>query len=540
MVTKFVSVLRQPDFTYGATENSPFRFEEKTTATNDVKFEYVVDKNSARVIVYPSGSPVKFLKLRFCGDMRHVQSVYGDQWERGGVENTLEWRSVCADRHLPWFCYAKAEYAIACYGVKTCPDAFVSWQVDPHGVTLFINLLSGNNGTDLKAPIVACEVVELVSNEGEDAFFVAKRFAKIMCDKPIAVKSPIFGVNNWYWAYGQISRESVKQETDQIVRLCSGVKNRPYMIIDDGWQLNRTFGKGAYIGGPWLPNAKFGSMQATAEDIHSKGAKAGIWFRPLLRIGDIPEEAKHEVTAGGVTLDVTHPYTLEQVESDAKTIKSWGYDLIKHDFTTFDILGWGNINHGFINGKLTSSNRVCFDKTITMATAIKNLYKAIQRGAGDADVIGCNTISHLTAGIHSCYRVGGDTSGRSFEWTRSNGINSMMRLPLNESFYLVDPDCACFTERVDKALNLDFLEMCAITGVTTLASITPNILTDKEEERINAIYRIADENTRRYSIKHYDRNVNPEIFVSSDGKTEKEYDWESAYDGTRSIISWLN
>lgn len=540
MTIKFVSVLRKPDAVYGATEQSPFRFEEKANATNDVKYDYVVGKNSAKVIVYPSGSPVKFLKLRFNGDMQHVEAVMGDQWERCGVDYPIEWRSVCAGRVLPWFCYAKSKDFIACYGVKTGPDAFVSWQIDPHGVTLFINLLSGNNGTDLLEPLIACEVVQHESLEGEDAFFVAKRFAKIMCDTPVLPSSPIYGVNNWYWAYGKISRESVKQETEQIVRLCDGVKNRPYMIIDDGWELNRTFGKGAYLGGPWLPNAKFGSMQATAEDIHAKGAKAGLWFRPLLRIGDIPEDAKHEVTAGGVTLDLTHPYTLEQVESDARSFRSWGFDLIKHDFSTFDTLGWGTITPNFINDKLTNPNRVCYDKTITMATAIKNLYKAIQRGAGNVDVIGCNTISHLTAGIHSCYRTGGDTSGRSFEWTRSNGINSMMRLPLNDTFYLVDPDCACFTERVDTSLNLDFLEMCAITGVTTLASITPNILTDKEEQRINTIYQIADKNKNRYSIKNYDKNSNPDIFVSKNGKDEKEYNWESAYDGARNIISWLN
>ena len=35
------SILRQPNFAYGATEASPFRFEEDLI--NDVKYEYIVE-----------------------------------------------------------------------------------------------------------------------------------------------------------------------------------------------------------------------------------------------------------------------------------------------------------------------------------------------------------------------------------------------------------------------------------------------------------------------------------------------------------------
>lgn len=71
-----LSLLRMPDAVYGATEASDFRFEENLT--NDVKYEYLIGDNSAKVVVYPSGSPVKYLKLRFRGDLRGVDKVYGD------------------------------------------------------------------------------------------------------------------------------------------------------------------------------------------------------------------------------------------------------------------------------------------------------------------------------------------------------------------------------------------------------------------------------------------------------------------------------
>lgn len=541
MANEFVSILRKPDNDFSATEGSAFRFEEADTKCSDIKYEYVIDEKSAKVIVYPSGSPVKFLKLRFRGDLSFVDSVYGDTWERSGTGCMLEWRTVIASRALPWFCYLKGDDKIMCYGVKTGANCFASWFVDIHGVTLFLNLTNGNNGTDLKEPLVACEIVQLCSQAHEDAYKVAKRFSYMLCDAPALPKEPIFGVNNWYWAYGKISFDSVMSETDYLMRMCKGTKHRPYMIIDDGWQLNRTYDTGAYIGGPWIPNERFGDMEKTAESIHRRGAKAGIWFRPLLTLGNIPEEAKLErFSAGGVILDPSHPYVLERVESDAATLKSWGFDLIKHDFSTMDF--FGNSSLGAENSIVAMYKRekAPFDKTKTNAMIIKNLYHAIQNGAGEADVIACNAIGHLCAGIHSVYRTGHDTSGRSFEWTRRYGLNTVMRLPLNDTLYRADPDCAAFTEMVDASPNLDFLEVCALTGMTTLASVTPGILNDEEMKRINNIFLIADKDEDRYRILNYEKTSSPNTFASESGEKMRSFDWERTYDGARIILNWSN
>lgn len=536
---RFVSVLRSPDYAYGATEASPYRFEEPLSAASDVKFDYTVAGNVARVTVYPSGSPVKLLKLRFEGDMHGIESVYGDQWERNGDRAFLEWRSVMPHRALGWFCYVKGGDRIACYGVKTGADCFAFWQVDVRGVTLVLNLCNGLGGTDLSEPLLACEVTEMVGEEGEDAYAVAKRFSARLCDRPVLPKEPIFGVNNWYWAYGNITRDTIRVETDQLLAMCEGADHRPYMIIDDGWQFNRTNPPDAYIGGPWIPSDRFGCMRETAEEIHAKGAKAGIWFRPLLTLGRTPKEAwLAKSSNGGTILDPTHPYTLERVEEDARRLREWGYDLIKHDFTTIDVFGVNPLSTELHTTTLCTSDRKFFDRTVTLATAIKRLYAAIARGAGNADVIACNAVGHLSAGIHSTYRTGNDTSGRSYEWTRKVGINTMMRLPLNDTFYRVDPDCAAFTEQVDADANLDFLEMCALTGVTTLASVTPGILTPAQMKRINEIYRIAGRDDCRYAIADYDRNASPDTFVSQRGDV-RVFDWERIYHGARVQLSWM-
>lgn len=537
----FFSILREPDRVIGATEASPFRFEEirEYDASHDVKYEIKLENGCAKIIVYPSDSPVKYLKLRYKGDLSFADKVYGDSWERSGGGCFLEWRSLMTSRLMPWFCYIKGDQRTACYGVKTGADCFAAWSVDVHGITLFLNLTNGNGGTDLKEPLTACEIVELIGDDGEDAYNVAKRFSRLMCEAPVLPKEPIFGVNNWYWAYGDISHEIVMTESDYLMKMCAGSKHRPYMIIDDGWQFGRTLGLNGYIGGPWIPNEKFPDITDTVSKIHRKGAKAGIWFRPLLTLGQIPAEAildRH--TSGGTILDPSHPYTLERVKNDAALLKGYGFDLIKHDFTTIDIINTNPLTAENSSTAICRRNKQFYDKTKTTATIIKNLYKAIAEGAGDADVIGCNCIGHLTAGIHSIYRTGDDTSGRSFEWTRRYGLNSVMRLPTNEAFYTVDPDCAAFTDKVDADSNLDYLEICALTGMTTLASVTPDILTEEQMKRINGIFLTADENKCRYSIKNYDKTANPNIFVSEDKSIEKVYDFEKVYDGARLLLSW--
>lgn len=534
-MASWINVLRTPDFVTGATEGSPLRFEENRHFGCPVHYEYIVSDHSAKVMVYPSGSPVKYLKLRFNGDFSFVDKVYGDQWERSSFRSALEWRSVMSNRILPWFCYLRGENQTACYGIKTGADCFALWQVDTHGITLFLNLCCGNDGTDLKEPLLACEVVHLVGKEGEDVYKTARAFSKLMCERPVLPKTPVFGLNNWYWAYGDISREIVIAETDYLMQMTAGCKNKPYMVIDAGWQRDYMQGETAYNGGPWTANNRFGNMERMADEIHVRGAMAGLWERPLLTRDVVPDEAKVASSNGGNILDPTHPFAIEKIYNDTSMIRGWGYELIKHDFTSVDLTGLPQ-KHDY---ELFAPGRQLFDRTKTTASVFKNLYRTIQRAAGDAEVIGCNVYGHLSAGIHSIQRTGGDTSGHAYEWTKRDGVNTVMRLPTNNIFYNADPDCAAFTDCVPADINLDFLEMCAYTGMVTIASVTPNSLTEEEMKRIREIFRIADSSEFQLGIANYDKTAEPEIFVSEDGKTVKKYDWTKPYNGSRIVLQWI-
>jgi alpha-galactosidase len=46
----------------------------------------------------------------------------------------------------------------------------------------------------------------------------------------------VYGSNDWYWAYGNNSADSVRLDAQHIVELSPAGTNRPFVVIDDGWQ----------------------------------------------------------------------------------------------------------------------------------------------------------------------------------------------------------------------------------------------------------------------------------------------------------------
>jgi alpha-galactosidase len=355
----------------------------------------------------------------------------------------------------------------------------------------------------------------------------------MMCEKPNLPKEPIFGVNNWYWAYGEITHDSVLDECDYLMEMAADATCRPHMIIDDGWQLNRYANRfGSYNGGPWdKTNGGFTDMARTADEIHARGARAGIWMRPLLTCLPVPHEAVgiRKANGGGTILDPSHPYTLALVREDVARIRSWGYDLIKHDFTTMD-----TVNSVFeVNAGLPAF----YDKHHPTAYIMRELYRTIEEAAGGANVIGCNTFGHLVAGIHSVQRVGDDTSGRNFEITRGDGVGTLVRLPQNNTFFSHDPDCAAFTAMVSHERNLDFLQAAAITGATTLASVTPHTLSAESMARIRGIYKTASEGGIGAIPADWLGHREPADFVTEDGR-RFVFDWYSDYLGVRQFYTW--
>jgi len=228
---------------------------------------------------------------------------------------------------------------------------------------------------------------------------------------------------------------------------------------------------------------KYGDMKDVADKIREIGARPGIWFRPLRdkeAFLNHPEWSiyKGEEYEKETYLDPSHPEVKNYLRNIVRTIKKWGYELIKHDFTVFDMFGGGIFANGILSGEDDWS---FFDRTKTSAEITLDFYRLLREEAGDMYIIGCNTLSHLSAGLFEIYRTGGDTSGRHWSRTRALGINTLaFRLCQNNSFYKVDADCVgILGDKIDWKLNRQWLELLSKSGTPLFISAQPSAITEE-------------------------------------------------------------
>ena len=122
-----------------------------------------------------------------------------------------------------------------------------------------------------------------------------------------------------------------------------------------------------------------------------------------------------------------------------------------------------------------------------------DFYRLLREEAGDMYIIGCNTLSHLSAGIFEIYRTGDDTSGRSWSRTRALGVNTLaFRLCQNDAFYKVDADCVgILGENIDWKLNRQWLELLAKSGTPLFVSAQPSAVTDEMKKDLKAAFKIS-------------------------------------------------
>lgn len=429
-----------------------------------------------------------FVTLRWNYKADEPVRIMGDKWERSYAD--LEWRSLNGENFMPWYFLASNGKDTTCCGVEVRPNSFVCFQYDASGVTAWVDLRNGAtgvhlNGRRLHACTFLCE-----HYEGMSEFKAAQKFCKVMCTDPILPKEPVYGSNNWYYAYGKSSYEEIMQDADLIAMLAGQNENKPYMVIDDGWSVNSCCG-------PWVPNERYGDMKKIADEFKAKGLKPGIWFRPLhdteayeqhpeWRISRIVNNEEQKFY-----LDPSNPEVKQYLRDTIRKITGWGYQLIKHDFSTFDLFG----DYGAaLNGKITTkySGWSFYDRTKTNAEIVLDFYKLIREEAGDAVIIGCNTISHLCAGLVEVNRTGDDTSGNHWSRTRALGINTLaFRLCQNKAFYMVDADCVGVRPNgVPWKMNRKWLDLLAKSGSPLFASINPSELTEEMKKDFIEAYKI--------------------------------------------------
>jgi alpha-galactosidase len=108
---------------------------------------------------------------------------------------------------------------------------------------------------------------------------------------------------------------------------------------------------------------------------------------------------------------------------------------------------------------------------------IDGLYRTIREAAGGSLIIGCNTVSHLSAGHFEICRVGDDTSGTEWARTRKMGVNTLaFRGVQHGAFYVADADCVGVTKAVPWSLTRQWLDLLARSGTMLMVSLAPDAL----------------------------------------------------------------
>jgi len=417
-----------------------------------------------------AAAPLSRVALRWDRPQPEGSLVLGDAWER--AYGDLRWEPPRPERLLPWYWLATTpDGGVRGAGVRVRPAAFCGWTVDLTGTTLWLDVRSGPEPVRLAGRrLELATVVTWEGAVGVPPFEALQGLCSALCSDPLLPSVPVFGSNNWYYAYGVgFDASAVLRDADVVRRAMPASDGSPYCVIDAGWSEG-----GTAPGGPWDRGWKsFSDMASVADSIRDAGCRPGLWFRPLLSREPVPG-ARDERLGDDWPLDPSRPETLALVGESIRGFREWGYELVKHDFSTYDVFGRflprSDVASGPTRWRFADASR-------TTAEILVDLYRTVRDAAGDATVLGCNTVGHLAAGLEHVHRVGDDTSGRQWERTRRMGVNALaFRLAQHGRFFAVDADCIPSTPATPWELNRQFLELVAASGTATFVSVDPTTL----------------------------------------------------------------
>jgi alpha-galactosidase len=450
-------------------------------STGQVEVESKISENALALTLSAPAGPIAVVHVRWNLPVSPDMLLLGDAWERSYGE--LGWRNIVPERPMPWYFATWDRAACHGYGVKTDARALCFWQVDSEGVSLWLNVTNGGSGVELGPRRLAmATVVAHKGADGQDAFDAIAALCRAMCARPSRKLAPIFGANDWNYAYGSSTAETIVRDTEFIAGLAPTHGPRPFSVVDGGWE-NGT--------------AAWPDMGKLAANIRNSNVRPGLWVRPLEAPHDagpllLPDSrfGERKDRAREFAYDPTVPEARQRIAAKLQQARDWGYELVKHDFSTYDLLGqWG-----FEMGpQPTMPGWSLADKSQTNAEVLAGLYTLIRETAGDAILIdGCNTVGHLGQGIFEMQRTGDDTSGRQWERTRRMGVNTAaFRLPQNGVFFTIDPDMAGITPAIPWELNRQWLDMLARSGAMTIVAPGPAARGPEQQAAIKDAFAIA-------------------------------------------------
>nr|WP_082856038.1 hypothetical protein [Mucilaginibacter sp. L294] len=481
------SLINHPDEAWAQVDDQWVKLTSKGGSVftyQDIKAELKTSGNAQAVYIQSPVAELQAIKFKWKYQTSGYSKVLGDHWER--TYGDMAWRTLGEVVRNPWYVLLYDDKQTACFGVKTGGNTLCWWGVRSDGMELVMDTRSGGAGVKLgRRTLHAADIVTGMSKAGQTPYAALTDFCKVMCTKPHLPKQPVYGINDWYVVYGKNSYQTIKEQTAAMAELVSDTNNRPFSVIDDGWQQVDDFS---------IVNDKFKDMHKMADEIKSHGMRPGLWTRPLIaRKDDSKTLLSPKIPGRGqddeLILDPTIPENLDRVKRNINLYKQWGYNMVKHDYSSWDIFGrWGMQ----MKDSFTAPDWKFQDQTKTNAEIINTLYRTIREAAGDMYIIGCNTMSHLSAGVFELNRIGDDTSGKEWARTKKMGVNTLaFRLPQNNAFYAADGDCVGLTKDVAWDKNKQWLQLLAESGSPLFISAELDILDAEKKAAVKQAFANA-------------------------------------------------
>lgn len=518
----FIDILRRPDAVtgfLGLSQAVPLNRSGNAWSGGGMQVRIAPENASLAIsLASPSAQPTH-VHLRWKSTVDSGLLILGDAWERSYGD--LHWASLVPERAMPWYFLTSNDGAsLHGYGVKTGAGALCFWQIDPEGVSLWLNLCNGGSGVGLgNRELPVATVVSRQGETGESQLDAARAFCRKMCDAP-RPSLIVYGSNDWYYAYGKNTPEQNVRDAELISSLAPAQGPRPFSVIDEGWE-NKVV---------------YPDMAGLAATIRARNVRPGLWIRPLQAPADaaasllLPGEryGQHTSRRAELAYDPTIPEALAAVLAKVTEATGWGYELVKHDFSTYDLLGQWGFEMG---AQPTLPGWSFHDRSKTNAEIIRELYLSIRRAAGNRTVLaGCNTVGHLGAGIFDTQRTGDDVSGQLWERTRRMGVNTLAyRLPQHRSFFVQDADCVPITTQTPWSCNRQWLDVVARSGTVLLVSPEPAAMGEEQRQAIREAFQIAAAGADQVAATDWQRNTTPDHWefqeASSGASAHKNYDW---------------
>jgi alpha-galactosidase len=502
----------------GATDNWKY---------NDIQVNFRLNGDSLSVLINAPQYELETISCLWKQGFNSNSKFLGDHWER--TYGDVSWEPPPLSRRAPWYMLISDGVLTQAFGVKTGPNSICCWQVNTDSLELQMDTNSGGMGVLLgERTLHAADIITTENLTGENPYHTDMRFCKMMCSNPKLPESPVYGINDWYFAYGKNSRDLILQTTRLMADQVTNWDNPPFSVIDMGWSVKPARSNEEYCWGDDFTrgNDQFGDMSVVANDIKKLGMRPGLWTRPLLANANVKPSSltpirRNQTDLKERYLDPTIPENIQKISTTIRLYKTWGYHLIKHDYTSFDFFGrWGFE----MKDSLSEPGWHFQDRSITNAEIILFLYRTLRAASMDMYLIGCNTFSHLSAGIFELNRIGDDTSGMEWARTLKMGVNTLgFRLPQHNAFYAVDGDCVGLTTKIPWEKNKQWLQLLTESSAPLFISAQPEALGEEQKLAVRNSFVTASRKQTLGEPLDWMSNPRPEDWLLNGSKIH--FDW---------------